>query len=59
MHSVHIKILVALSLLEESLIEESEDDIKNGNVTTHNDFKHEVQAWRNMKKTGQHPLKNK
>ena len=38
-----------LSLLKESLIEESEDDIKNGNITTHEAFKQDVQAWRNTK----------
>lgn len=38
-----------LSLLKESLIEESEDDIKNGNLTTHDDFKQEVQTWRRTK----------
>jgi hypothetical protein len=38
-----------LSLLKESLIEESEDDIKNGNLTTHDDFEQEVQAWRHTK----------
>ena len=38
-----------LSLLNESLIEESEDDIKNGNLTTHEAFKQEVQTWRPTK----------
>lgn len=38
-----------LSLLNESMIEESEDDIKDGNITSHESFKQEVQAWRNTK----------
>ncbi|MDK2979490.1 MAG: hypothetical protein PWP52_2204 [Bacteroidales bacterium] len=38
-----------MALLNESLLEESEDDIKNGNLTTHEAFKQEVQAWRHMK----------
>ena len=38
-----------LSLLNESLIEESEDDIKNGNLTTHEVFKQEVQTWKHTK----------
>ena len=38
-----------LSLLNESLLEESEDDIKNGNLTTHQELKQEVQTWRNTK----------
>lgn len=38
-----------LSLLNESLLEESEDDIKNGNLTSHQALKQEVQTWRNTK----------
>lgn len=38
-----------LLLINESLIEESEEDIKNGNLTSHEDFKQEVQAWRPSK----------
>jgi hypothetical protein len=38
-----------LSLLNESMIEESEDDIKDGNLTSHESFKQEVKAWRNTK----------
>ena len=37
------------SLLNESLLEESEDDIKNGNLTSHEAFKQEVQSWRDTK----------
>jgi hypothetical protein len=38
-----------LSLLNETLLEESEDDIKNGDLTTHEAFKQEVQRWRYTK----------
>ncbi len=38
-----------LLLINESLIEESEEDIKNGNLTSHDDFKQEVQTWRPSK----------
>lgn len=38
-----------ISFLNESLIEESEEDIRNGNLTTHEAFKMEVQSWRTMK----------
>jgi hypothetical protein len=38
-----------ISLLNESLIEESEDDIKNGNLTSHDVFRQEVQSWRPTK----------
>lgn len=38
-----------LSLLNEILIEESEADIHNGNLTNHEAFKQEVQSWRNTK----------
>lgn len=38
-----------LSLLNESLIEESEEDIKNGKLITHEALKQEVQNWRGMK----------
>ncbi len=36
-------------ILEESLLEESEDDIKNGNLTSHEVLKQEVQSWRSTK----------
>ncbi len=38
-----------LSLLNEALIEESEEDIKNGKLITHESLKQEVQNWRNTK----------
>ena len=38
-----------LSLLNVNLIEEAEEDIKNGNLTTHESFKQEVQTWRPTK----------
>jgi hypothetical protein len=38
-----------LSYLDDALIEESEEDIKNGHLTSHEDFKQEVQSWRNTK----------
>ncbi len=38
-----------LLLINESLIEESEEDINNGNLTSHEDFKQEVQTWRPSK----------
>jgi hypothetical protein len=38
-----------LSFLNESLIEESEDDIKHGNVMTHEVLKQEVLSWRHSK----------
>lgn len=34
------------SFLNQSLVEESEDDIKNGDLTSHADLKKEVQTWR-------------
>ncbi|TAJ14676.1 hypothetical protein DMA11_04705 [Marinilabiliaceae bacterium JC017] len=37
------------ALLNESLIEESEDDIKKGNVITHDALKKEVLNWRHTK----------
>ena len=36
-------------ILEESLLEESEEDITNGNLTSHEAFKQEVQSWRSTK----------
>ena len=38
-----------LSLLNESLLEESEEDIKKGNLITHKDLKQEVSKWRKSK----------
>lgn len=38
-----------LSLLNEFLIEESEDDIKKGNLINHDSLKQEVHNWRHMK----------
>lgn len=38
-----------VSFLNESLISESEDDIREGNLTLHAAFKQEVQAWRPTK----------
>jgi hypothetical protein len=38
-----------VSLLDESLIEESEDDIKKGNLTSHAVLKKEIQSWRHTK----------
>lgn len=38
-----------LSLFNEALIEESEEDIKNGNLITHTALKQEVQNWRHTK----------
>ncbi len=38
-----------LSLLNESLIEESEEDIKNGNLVSHEALKQEVLNWRPTK----------
>ncbi len=38
-----------LSLLNESLIEESEEDIKQGNLMSHDALKQEVQSWRHTK----------
>jgi predicted transcriptional regulator len=37
------------SYLEDALIEESEEDIKNGNLTSHEDFKQEVKSWGHTK----------
>ena len=37
------------SYLDDSLIEESEDDIKKGDVTSHEVLKKEVQSWRHSK----------
>lgn len=36
-------------ILEETLLEESEDDIRTGNFTSHEAFKQEVQSWRSTK----------
>ena len=38
-----------LSLYNELLIEESEEDIKNGNLISHAALKQEVQNWRHTK----------
>jgi hypothetical protein len=38
-----------ISLINESLIEESEEDIKNGNLISHELFKQEVLNWRHTK----------
>ncbi len=38
-----------LALLNESLIEESEEDIKNGNLVSHDTLKQEVLNWRPTK----------
>lgn len=35
-----------LSFLEDALMEESEENIKNGELTSHEDLKKEVQSWR-------------
>ena len=37
------------SYLDDALVEESEEDIKNGNLTPHEAFKQEVKSWRHMK----------
>jgi hypothetical protein len=37
------------TLVNEFLIKESEEDIKNGNVITHDSLKQEVQTWRHTK----------
>jgi predicted transcriptional regulator len=37
------------SYLDDTLIEESEEDIKNGNLTSHETFEQEVQSWRHTK----------
>lgn len=37
------------SLFNETLIEESEEDIKNGDLISHLELKQEVQNWRSMK----------
>ena len=37
------------AILEESLLEESEEDIRNGNLTYHEAFKQEVKSWRRTK----------
>lgn len=36
-------------ILEETLLEESEDDIRTGNFTSHEAFKQEVQSWKSTK----------
>jgi hypothetical protein len=38
-----------VSLIVDSLIEESEDDIKKGNLTSHASLKEEIQSWKPMK----------
>ncbi len=37
------------SYLDDALVEESEEDIKKGNLTPHEDFKQEVKSWRHTK----------
>ncbi|MFO8001345.1 MAG: hypothetical protein R6U46_08875 [Marinilabilia sp.] len=37
------------SYLSDALIEESEDDIKKGDVTSHAELKQEVKSWRQSK----------
>lgn len=36
-------------ILEESLLEESEEDIRTGKFTSHESFKQEVKSWRSTK----------
>jgi hypothetical protein len=38
-----------VSILNESLIIESEDDVEQGKLTSHGEFKKEVQSWRPTK----------
>jgi hypothetical protein len=38
-----------VSYMDDALIEESEEDITNGNLTSHEAFKQEVQSWRYSK----------
>lgn len=38
-----------ISVLNESLLEESEEDIKNGNLIVHKSLKQEIQNWRPTK----------
>jgi len=38
-----------MSLVKESLLEESEEDIKNNNLVSHKIFKQEVLNWRPVK----------
>ena len=38
-----------VALFKEAMIEESEEDIKNGNVTSHQSLKQEVLNWRPTK----------
>jgi hypothetical protein len=38
-----------ISFLEDSLLEESEEDIKKGNLTSHDVLKKEVHQWRNTR----------
>jgi hypothetical protein len=38
-----------VAFLEESLLEESEEDIRNGNLTSHESLKQEVKSWRSTK----------
>jgi len=38
-----------LSLLNETLIKESEENIKNGNYITHIELKQEIKNWRHTK----------
>jgi len=35
-----------LSYLEDALMEESEEEIRNGDLTSHEEFKKEVHSWR-------------
>jgi hypothetical protein len=38
-----------ISFLEDSLLEESEEDIVKGNLTSHDTLKKEVHQWRKIK----------
>ena len=38
-----------ISYLDDTLIEDSEEDIRKGNLTSHENLKQEVQSWRHTK----------
>lgn len=38
-----------VAFLDESLLEESEEDVRSGNLTSHESLKQEVLSWRNTK----------
>lgn len=38
-----------VQLFQESMLEESEDDIKNSNLMSHESLKEEVKGWRSIK----------